>query len=70
MALLNTISKREIEILKLVSYELTTREIAQRLFLSHHTVDSHKKNLKCKLDVRNSAGLVRKGFEMGFLQVA
>lgn len=70
MALLSSISQREIEILKLVAYELTSQEIAQRLFLSPHTVDSHKKNLKYKLDVRNSAGLVRKGFEMGFLQVA
>ena len=68
MKLLTKISSREKEVLRMVSFEYTTKEIADQLFLSTHTIDSHKKNLKIKLDVRNSAGLVRRGFEMGFLQ--
>ena len=61
------ISDRECEVLKLISQEYTTKQIASTLYLSPHTVDSHKKNLKLKLDVKNSAGLVRRGFEMGIL---
>lgn len=69
MNLLTSISEREREVLVLVANELTTQEIANRLFLSAHTVDSHKKNLKAKLNVRNTAGLVRRGFELGILQI-
>lgn len=63
------ISPREQEVLRLISYEYTSKEIASSLYLSQHTVDSHKKNLKVKLDVKNTAGLVRKGFELGILQI-
>ena len=66
----NYISTREKEVLHLIAHEYTTKEIAHTLFLSPHTVDSHKKNLKLKLDVKNSAGLVRRGFEMGILMPA
>jgi len=61
------ISQREIQILDLISRGLTTKEIASQLFLSMHTVISHRKNLLIKMDVKNTAGLVRKGFEHGFL---
>jgi len=63
------ITAREREVLSLISYEYTSKEIASSLFLSTHTVDSHKKNLKVKLDVKNTAGLVRRGFELGILQI-
>ena len=63
------ISNREREILHLIAHECTSKEIAQQLFLSTHTVDAHKKNMKSKLDVRNTAGLVRRGFEMGILSL-
>lgn len=64
----HVITKREEEVLKLVAYEFTTQEIAKQLYLSKHTIDTHKKNLKLKLDVRNTAGMVRKGFEIGLLR--
>ena len=63
------ISKRETEVLKLVAFELTTNEIASRLFISPHTAISHRKNLLLKLDVKNSAGLVRRAFELGILSI-
>lgn len=63
----HVITKREMEVLTLVAYEYTTQEIAKHLYLSKHTIDTHKKNLKLKLDVRNTAGMVRKGFESGLL---
>jgi len=63
------ITAREREVLRLISYEYTSKEIASSLYLSTHTVDSHKKNLKLKLDVKNTAGLVRRSFELGLLQI-
>lgn len=63
------ITEREIEVLKLISLEFTTKEIASMLYISSHTVDSHKKNLKYKLKVKNSVGLIRKSFELGLLRV-
>lgn len=62
-----SLSKREIEILKLVSFEYTTQEIASQLFISNHTVISHRQNIQSKLAVRNTAGMIRKGFELAFL---
>jgi len=62
------ISKREHEILHLVAFQHSTKEIAKTLFISEHTVISSRKNLLLKMDVKNTAGLVRKVFELGFLK--
>lgn len=62
-----TVTKREKEVLQLVALEYSSREIAERLFVCHQTVISHRKNLKRKLLVKNSAGLVRVGFQQGLL---
>jgi len=70
MIFLNKVSIREKEILEMVSMEHTTKEIADALYISTHTVISHRKNLMIKLDVKNTAGLVRRGFEYGLLQLA
>jgi len=64
---IKTSTPREREILHLISQELTTKEIASHLYLSTHTIDSHRKKLMEKWKVRNSAGLVRVGFETGIL---
>jgi DNA-binding NarL/FixJ family response regulator len=52
------ISSREIEIIQLVAEGMTNKEIADRLFLSTHTVTTHRKNIMSKLGVNNTAGLV------------
>lgn len=52
------ISSREGEIIRLVAEGLTNKEIADRLFLSAHTVTTHRKNIMAKLGVNNTAGLV------------
>ena len=62
------ISNREKEVLFLIAHEHTSTEIAAKLYVSTHTVISHRKNLLLKMDVKNVAGLVRKGFEKGILQ--
>ncbi|MEE9371963.1 MAG: helix-turn-helix transcriptional regulator [Saprospiraceae bacterium] len=66
----NTISSREKEVLHLVAHEYSSKQIAAQLFISDHTVMSHRKNLMIKLDVKNTAGMVRKGFEKGLLQLS
>ena len=63
------ISKREKEVLHLVAFEKTTKEIASALYISSHTALSHRKNLMLKMNVKNTAGMVRKGFEWGILTV-
>lgn len=61
------ISKREKEILGLIIKEHTAQEIANMLFISLHTVETHRSNLMSKLGVRNSAGLVRVALEHGLV---
>ncbi len=53
------LSKREIEILKLICKEFSNQEIAEKLFLSISTVETHRKNLIAKLGVNNTVGLVK-----------
>lgn len=53
------LSKRELEIVKLISEELTTSEIAEKLFISDSTVETHRRNILSKLNVRNTAGLIK-----------
>ena len=63
------ISVREKEILNLIAYEYTTHEIASKLFISIDTVKTHRKHLFSKMDVKNIAGLVRRAYEYGIMQV-
>ena len=53
------LSKREKEVISLIAQEFTTQEIADRLFLSKHTIESYRKNLMLKLQVKNLAGLTK-----------
>jgi len=61
------ISNREMEVLELISRAFSTSEIAKELFIGTETAKTHRKNLLNKLDTKNSAGLVRRGFELGLL---
>ena len=61
------LTAREKEILALIIKEYTTDEIANELFVSAKTVESHRSNLIQKLGVKNSAGLVRVAFEKGLV---
>ncbi len=61
------LSDREKEILKLISEEYTNAEIAEKLFLSVRTVDTHRQNLLQKLNVKNTAGLVKYAIKSGLL---
>ncbi len=62
-----SLSKREKEVLKLIAQEYTTQEIADKLFLSKHTIESYRKNLISKLEVRNLAGLTKHALKLGLV---
>lgn len=53
------LSKREIEILTLICKEFSNAQIAEKLFLSISTIETHRKNIISKLGVNNTVGLVR-----------
>lgn len=59
------LTRREKEVLALIIDELTTAEIAEELFLSPKTVESHRAVLLQKFGVRNVAGLVKQAIEHG-----
>lgn len=52
------ISERELEIIKHIAEGYTNNEIAEKLFLSPHTVNTHRKNIMQKLGVNNTAAIV------------
>jgi DNA-binding NarL/FixJ family response regulator len=62
-----TISPRETEIIKLIGEELSTAAIAERLFISPRTVDTHRKNILEKTGCRTIVGLMKYAFENNLL---
>ncbi len=62
------LTEREIEVIKLIAQEHTTQEIAEKLFLSKHTIESYRKNLIAKLSVRNLAGLTKYAIKKGYIK--
>lgn len=63
------LSKREKEVLNFIAQEFTTSEIGIKLHLSSNTVETHRRNILNKFSVRNTAGMVRRGFELGLLKI-
>ncbi len=53
------LSDRETEIIQLIAEGYTYKEIADQLYLSSHTVSTHRKNIMKKLTLKNTAGIVR-----------
>jgi DNA-binding NarL/FixJ family response regulator len=53
------LSRREKEVLELIAEGYTNPQIAEKIFVSQFTVDSHRKNLLAKLNVKNTASLIR-----------
>lgn len=60
-------TKREREILKLIIEGYSSREIANELFISHHTVNAHRKNILNKADVKTPFDLLKKVFKEGWI---
>ena len=53
------LSKRELEIVKLIGEGKTSQEISELLFIGKTTVDTHRKNMLAKLQLKNTATLVK-----------
>jgi two-component system, NarL family, nitrate/nitrite response regulator NarL len=61
------LTAREKEVLKLIAMEYNTNEIAEKLFISINTVETHRKNLLTKLNAKNIAGLVKFALQTGII---
>jgi DNA-binding NarL/FixJ family response regulator len=59
-----SLTKREIEIIRLIAEGLTSQEMANKLFISHRTVETHRANLMKKMNVKNAVELVRKAQQL------
>jgi DNA-binding NarL/FixJ family response regulator len=63
------LTRREKEVLKLISDGLTNADIAEKLFLSTSTIITHRKNLLLKIGANNSAGMVKLAIEQNLLSI-
>ncbi|MFX8633135.1 helix-turn-helix transcriptional regulator, partial [Acinetobacter baumannii] len=61
------LSEREREVMRLIAQGLRTREIAERLSLSHKTVEKHRTNLMRKLGVRSAAAVAAYAISNGYM---
>lgn len=62
------LTRREIEVLKLIVAEYSNAEIAEKLFISIRTVDTHRRNLLTKLGAKNTVGLVKYAIKHGLME--
>jgi DNA-binding NarL/FixJ family response regulator len=65
----STLTERELQVLRFIAQGLTNRQIAERLFLSFRTVNTHRANLMQKLDIHDTAGLVRYAINAGIIKL-
>lgn len=61
------LTRREIEVLQLIAEGLTNAEMAEKLFVSVTTIDTHRKNLLAKFNAKNTAALVWAAAQMKFV---
>jgi len=62
------LTKRELEVLAYIAKGFTNRQIADALFLSFRTVNTHRANLMQKLNIHDTAGLVRHAISLGLVK--
>jgi DNA-binding NarL/FixJ family response regulator len=61
------LTKREVEIIRLIAEGLTSQQMADKLFISHRTVETHRANLMKKMEVKNAIELVKKAQKANLL---
>ncbi|MDQ3571693.1 MAG: LuxR C-terminal-related transcriptional regulator, partial [Actinomycetota bacterium] len=64
------LTRRELEVLRLVSVGRTNREIAHELILSSRTIDMHVRNMLSKLGCRSRTEATRRAAELGLIELA
>ena len=65
---ISALSRRETEVLRLIAEGLTTHEIAERLFTSKRTIETHRQNIIDKTQVKNTAALVKYAITKGLIE--
>ena len=63
------LTKRELQVLKLIAEEKSNKEIAEILFISTRTVDAHRRNLLEKLKAKNTVSLVKHAIRLGLIEL-
>lgn len=63
------LTRREVEVLELLSEGLSNKEIADRLFVSERTVVGHKSNLMAKTETKNTVGLLAYAIKQGWIKI-
>lgn len=66
---LTILSQRELEVAKLIAEGNTNKQVAEKLFISSHTVHTHRKNLMKKLKVNSTSGIVKYAINSGLLSI-
>ena len=66
-AIETSLTPREIEIVKLIGAELNNAQIGEKLFISERTVETHRKNIFRKINVKSVAGLMKYALEKGIV---
>ena len=66
-SMVQNITSREMEILQLIALGLTSQDISEKLFISKNTVETHRKNLLAKLNVKNTAALLKFAYKKGLV---
>ena len=61
------LTNKEIEIIKLLAQGKTTKDIAKEIFISYHTVNTHRKNILAKLNINNTSELVMYAVKKGIV---
>jgi DNA-binding NarL/FixJ family response regulator len=62
------LTAREIEIINMIGKEYTSQQIGDELILSIHTIESHRRRIFQKLDVKNVAGMIMESARLGYLK--
>jgi len=65
----DTLTRREQEILVLLAQGLSTKQVAEKLFISPKTVENHRSNILCKLNLHSTLELVRYAARLGIIDV-
>jgi len=63
------LTRREKDVLKLIAENNTSKEIAEKLFLSKRTIDHHRESILSKMEVKNVSALVKKAIELGMIEI-